>query len=64
MLQLSFVLHAKAHVQLLAKRHHKVVAKTDKLTLGKGPHRLRLHLDPDRWPTGLDFEVHPAGGSK
>jgi hypothetical protein len=63
-LQLSFFLHAKAHVQLLAERHHKVVAKTDKLTLGKGPHRLRLHLDPDRWPTGLDFEVHPAGGSK
>ncbi|MGH3583004.1 MAG: hypothetical protein ACRDUB_15550, partial [Mycobacterium sp.] len=63
-LQLSFVLRAKAHVQLLAKRDHKVVAKTAKLVLGKGPHRLRLHLDPRRWPTGLDFQVHPAGTSK
>jgi hypothetical protein len=60
-LELSFVLHARAHVQLLAKYHRKVVAKTPRLTLGSGPHRLRLRLDPKRWPTGLDFEVHPAG---
>jgi hypothetical protein len=63
-LQLSFVLRARADVQLIAKRHHKVVAKTPKLTLGKGPHRLRLHLHPEQWPTGLDFRVHPAGKSK
>lgn len=62
-LELSFLLNAKAHVQLLAKLHRKVVAKTPKLTLNKGPHRLRLRLDPKRWPTGLDFQVHPAGKS-
>ena len=53
-----------AHVQLLAKFHGKVVAKTAALTLGKGPHRLRLKLDPKRWPTGLDFQVHPSGRSR
>jgi hypothetical protein len=57
-LSLSFHLHAKAHVQLLAKRHKKVVAKTPRRTMGKGKHSLRLKLDPDHWPTGLDFEVH------
>lgn len=62
-LQLSFVLRAKAHVRLLAKVHKKVVAKTPRLTLTKGPHRLRLTLDPEHWPTGLDFQVHPAGKS-
>lgn len=62
-LQISFVLRARAHVQLLAKVRKKVVAKTPRLTLAKGPHRLRLTLDPERWPTGLDFQVHPAGKS-
>jgi hypothetical protein len=59
-LQLSFKLRARAHVQLRAKCHGKVVAKTARLTLEKGPHQLRLKLDPKRWPTGLDFQVHPA----
>jgi hypothetical protein len=59
-LQLAFTLHAKAHVQLLARYHKAVVAKTARLTLAKGRHRLRLHLDPKRWPTKLDFRVHPA----
>jgi hypothetical protein len=62
-LQLSFILRARAHVQLLAKVHKEVVAKTPRLTLAKGPHRLRLTLDPEHWPTGLDFQVHPAGKS-
>ncbi len=57
-LQLSFKLRAKAHVQLRAKFHGKVVAKTPALILGKGAHQLRLKLDPKRWPTGLDFQVH------
>lgn len=57
-LELSFKLRGRAHVQLLAKFHRKVVAKTPRLTLGKGPHKLHLKLDPKRWPTGLDFEVH------
>jgi hypothetical protein len=57
-LQLAFTLRATAHVQLLAKHHKKVVAKTARQTLEKGRHRLRLHLDPKHWPTSLDFEVH------
>jgi hypothetical protein len=61
-LQLTFVLNARAHVQLLAKRHKAVVAKTARLTLGKGKHKLRLRLDPKRWPTGLDFQVHALKG--
>lgn len=59
-LELSFVLRVRAHVQLLAKYRHKVVAKTPRLTLAKGAHKLRLKLDPKRWPTGLAFHVHPA----
>jgi hypothetical protein len=58
-LELSFTLRGKAHVQLLAKHHKQVVAKTPRLTLGVGRHHLRLHLDPKRWPTSLDFQVHP-----
>lgn len=60
-LQLSFKLRARAHVRLQAKYHGKVVAKTPRLTLGKGPHKLHLKLDPKRWPTGLDFQVHAVG---
>jgi hypothetical protein len=59
-LQLSFLLHARAHVQLLAKRGKKVVAKTPAQVLAPGPHKLRLRLDPKQWPTGLDFKVHQA----
>jgi hypothetical protein len=59
-LELSFVLRARAHVRLIAEWHGKAVAHTSRLTLGKGPHSIRLRLDPKRWPTGLDFQVHPA----
>jgi len=59
-LELSFKLRALAHVRLRAEFHGKVVAKTARLTLGKGPHTLHLKLDPKRWPTGLDFQVHPV----
>lgn len=57
-LELTFKLRARAHVQLLAKYHGKVVAKTPRLILGKGPHVLRLKLDPKHWPTHLGFRVH------
>lgn len=57
-LQLSFILHARAHVQLIAKDRKKVVAKTARMTLEKGPHHTRLRLDPKHWPTHLAFEVH------
>jgi hypothetical protein len=63
-LELTFKLRGRAHVQLRAKFHGKVVAKTPRMTLGKGPHLLRLKLDPKRWPTGLDFQVHPASEKK
>jgi hypothetical protein len=59
-LQLSFKLRVRCHVQLKAKYRKKVVAKTPLLTLGKGPHKLQLKLDPKRWPTGVDFQVHPV----
>ncbi len=60
-LQLAFTLRGKAHVQLIAKYHKSVVAKTPLLTLDKGRHRLRLRLDPKRWPTSLKFPVHAVG---
>jgi hypothetical protein len=60
-LELSFTLRGKAHVQLLAKHHKQVVARTPRLTLGVGRHHLRLRLDPKRWPTSLDFQVHAVG---
>ncbi len=60
-LELTFVLRAKAHVRLVAKRKQRVVAETPRYTMGSGPRRLRLRLDPDRWPTKLDLQVHPVG---
>ncbi len=62
LLELTFSLHAKAHVQLLAKRKGKVVAKTPRYTMEKGSRKLQLRLDPDRWPTKLDLRVHPIQG--
>jgi hypothetical protein len=58
-LELRFTLTAKAHVQLLAKRKAKVVARTKRRTLAKGRHVLRLKLNAKRWPTKLDFRVSP-----
>jgi hypothetical protein len=63
-LQLSFRLFSPASVRLIARRGKKVVASTAKLTLASGPHKLRLRLDPKRWPNHLDFEVHPAAKVK
>lgn len=57
LLELRFVLHGKAHVQLIARRRGHVVAKTPRYEMGKGPHRVRLRLDPKRWPSKLDFKV-------
>jgi hypothetical protein len=57
-LELSFVLRVKAHVQLLAKRKAQVVAKTKRYTMAKGRRSVRLRLDPKRWPTKLDLQVH------
>lgn len=57
-LELAFVLRVKAHVQLRAERRGKVVAKTRRYTFGAGPQKLRLRLDPKRWPTRLNLAVH------
>lgn len=57
-LEMTFVLHARAHVRLLARRKGRVVAQTPRYTMGKGPRRVRLRLDPERWPTKLDLQVH------
>jgi hypothetical protein len=65
-LELTFMLREKAHVRLLAKRKGHVVAATKSYTMAKGRRSLRLPLDPKRWPTKLDLQVHPVGrkGSK
>jgi hypothetical protein len=63
-LQLTFDLHARAHVQLIAKERKKVVAKTPRMTLEKGHQRLRLRLDPKHWPTHLSFQVHRVAKKK
>ena len=63
-LELSFVLRVKAHVQLLAERQGKVVAKTPRYTMAPGPRQLRLTLDPKRWPTKLDLQAHELKGKK
>jgi hypothetical protein len=52
-LELSFTLTARARVQLVATRKHKVVAETRLRVLKAGRHTLQLKLDRKRWPTGL-----------
>jgi hypothetical protein len=59
LLEMTFVLHAKAHVQLIARRKGHIVAETPRYTMGKGPRRVRLRLDPKHWPSKLSLEVHP-----
>lgn len=61
-LEMSFLLRAKARVQLVAKLKGKVVAKTPQYTMAKGKQSLRLPLDPRRWPTKLDLRVHALKG--
>ena len=57
-LELRFDLAVKARVQLIAKRHSKVVGRTRKQTLSRGTHRLMLQLDPRHWPTKLQLQTH------
>ena len=63
-LEMTFVLRAKAHVRLVAERQRRVVAETPRYTMAKGPRSLRLRLDPKRWPTKLDIQAHPIKGAK
>lgn len=57
-LELSFTLRKKAHVRLVARRKGAIVAKTKRYTMAKGRRSVRLKLNPKRWPTKLDLQVH------
>ncbi len=61
LLEMSFVLRARAHVRLVARRKGHVVAETPCVTMARGPRTLRLRLDPERWPSSLDLQVHAVG---
>lgn len=63
-LEMTFLLRAQAHIQLLARRGGKVVAKTPRYTMGKGRRELHLKLDPKRWPTKLDLQAHRVKKAK
>jgi hypothetical protein len=63
-LELSFLLRVRAKVRLVAKLKGKVVAATPTRTLDKGRQMLRLALDPKRWPTKIDLQVHQAKKKK
>jgi hypothetical protein len=62
-LVISFTLTARAYVQLVGRRKHRVVASSRSESLKPGRHELSLRLDPARWPTGVQFEVTPLGVS-
>ena len=63
-LELTFVLRVKARVRLVAKRKGKIVAQTPVYVMQKGKRSLRLRLDPKRWPTKLDLQVHEVKKKK
>lgn len=58
-LELRFHLAVKARLRLIAKRRRQVVGATPMLTFQAGNRRLRLRLDPRRWPTSLKLQEHP-----
>ncbi|MBS1869135.1 MAG: hypothetical protein JSS99_05685 [Actinobacteria bacterium] len=67
-LHLSFTLRRRAKVALLAKRHGKVVARTQYVLLRPGRHTFVLQLARGRWPDALRFRtddvtVKRSGGS-
>lgn len=57
-LELRFHLAVKARIQLLAKRRHRVVAKTPAYTFKAGAHKLLLRLNRAQWPTELHLVEH------
>jgi hypothetical protein len=59
-LELTFTLTAKAHVQLIASRKGKVVARTRRETLRKGKHTLEMKLNRRSWPTKLNLHASAA----
>jgi hypothetical protein len=56
-LHLAFTLRRRAKVALLAKRHGKVVARTQFVLLARGRHELVLQLSRARWPDALRFRT-------
>lgn len=67
-LHLAFVLRRKAKVELIAKRHGKVVAHSQYVLLAPGRHAFVLQLDRSRWPDALRFRtddvtLHRRGSS-
>lgn len=60
-LRISFTLRRRAKVQLQARLHGKVVARTALARLRPGRHTLTLQLARERWPDALKFRtVDPA----
>jgi hypothetical protein len=53
----SFKLTRLAYVQLVAKRHGKIIAFTARRRLQPGKHDLQLTFSRARWPTGLSFRT-------
>jgi len=62
-LVVSFTLSARARVQLIARRRRHVVAKTRAHLMPPGRHSLSLAFNRAHWPTGIQFEASPVGGS-
>jgi hypothetical protein len=60
-LVVSFTLVRPARVALIARRSGRVVARTEQRRMTPGRRRLRLRLDPKRWPTRLSFRVREPG---
>jgi hypothetical protein len=60
-LQITFTLTGRAHVQLLGRRKGKVIAKTRDESLRPGRHKISLSLNPADWPTKLQFKATPIG---
>lgn len=61
LLEMTFLLRARAHVRLIARRKGRIVAQTPRYTMGVGHRSLRLRLDPERWPSSFDLQIHAAG---
>jgi hypothetical protein len=59
-LEITFTLSGRAHVQLLASRHGSVVARSRRETLRKGSHTVKVALNPRHWPTKLNLHASAA----
>lgn len=56
-LKISFRLRAAARVTVVARRRHRVVARTKTRRLARGRHTVRLRLNARRWPTALAVQA-------